>query len=117
MKFLNLALTAALCITFGVSNGQNNAATGSKTSQINQASTDVNDDYMGKKEKILRMLNVKEIPATFPKYTAGLSEQDYRMQVKSWLEKNEQFWSDEYKKKRDEKVQKRQEARKQAQQK
>lgn len=114
MKLLNLALVAAMSITYSVSNAQNSVALDSKRTQVNRSSSDVNDEYMGMKDKILTKLNVSEIPADFPKFTKGMNDQEYKNSIKAWMDKNEQYWSAEYKKKRATKDIKREEARKRA---
>lgn len=43
------------------------------------------DEYMGKKEKILKILKTDYIPSDFPKYVIGSNRENYRNTVKTWL--------------------------------
>jgi hypothetical protein len=60
---------------------------------------DPKDPYLGRQEKIKSIMKDGQIPTTFPKYIDGVSKEDYKQSVYTWVHNNQDLIKEEeYKK-------------------
>ena len=110
MKTTKLLLTVACFFLLNVGFAQNNSSTNDEKQKIEARNAALSskdkairpvgkDEYMGKQKEILAKLNVKEIPADFPKYKEGMAVEDYKKMMKLWMKNNKDLLNPEFKKK------------------
>ncbi len=61
-----------------------------------KTNTDVNDEYMGKKEEILRFLKDPTLPKGFPKYKKGTTEKEYNYEIENYLRQHHEVLNERY---------------------
>ena len=102
---LTISFTLIAVLSFGQTTEQEQKTSEKRTNRIEashtKAEADINDGYMGKKQHILRRLNVSEIPADCPTYKEGLTKEQYITQIKTWVKANQNLIKEEFKKELD----------------
>ncbi len=111
MKLTKLTLVIAGMTIAGLSYGQSSVETKTEARKVAAGNKieakshpiNNNDGYMGESRKILSKLNVKQIPASLPKYKEGQTKEEYKAAIISWMKANKNLLNAEFKKKFEEK--------------